>query len=353
MVAEKLAEWGSANATAPFVEAARRAGVLLASQDLLMLANRFGVDPSLSATRGAAWPRFLRWAVETDSGASAKEKRLARALRSVARLATSSRLWGPQAFERYDRDREQRVDARDFRRALVEDLRCDLDAQELEALIEGLADPRGLVPYLDFVRRVDALGDDDRPMAAGASSDAVDILRDALKVKVREGVDFRAAFEREDGAYSGVLDRPAFTRVLQELDCSLAPKDLDALESKFRAASRGGVHYVEMLNVVLPPRPEKGENWRVEEKLRAMIKRRFEWWQPGALRRAFKHFDTARKGRFAEGDLADGLRALKFKLSAEQEHDLFAALDLDKDGPARRPWNASARAEATPAGRTF
>ena len=63
-----------------------------------------------------------------------------------------------------------------------------------------------------------------------------------------------------------------------------------------------------------------------------MIKRRFEWWQPGALRRAYKHFDTKRKNRLLPADLADGLRALKVKLSAQQEQDLFDGMDLDKDG---------------------
>ena len=63
-----------------------------------------------------------------------------------------------------------------------------------------------------------------------------------------------------------------------------------------------------------------------------MIKRRFEWWQPGALRRAYKHFDTKRKNRLLPADLADGLRALKVKLSAQQEQDLFDSMDLDKDG---------------------
>ena len=94
------------------------------------------------------------------------------------------------------------------------------------------------------------------------TADAADVLRDALKVKVREGIDYRAAFEREDGSYAGTLDRKALERVLSQLDINLEAKQLDDLERKFRAATSGGIHYVELLNAVLPTRPTVGDNWR-------------------------------------------------------------------------------------------
>jgi len=103
-----------------------------------------------------------------------------------------------------------------------------------------------------------------------------------------------------------------------------------ALEARFRASTKGGVQYVEMLNTALPS--GSGERWRSEERLRAMIRRRFEWRAPGRLRRAFRHFDAGRAGKVTERDLADGLRALKLALSSEQDHSLFEAMDLDGDG---------------------
>ena len=52
---------------------------------------------------------------------------------------------------------------------------------------------------------------------------------DALKVKVREGIDYRAAFEREDGSYAGTLDEETLERVLRQLDINLEAKQLDDL----------------------------------------------------------------------------------------------------------------------------
>ncbi|KAH8072252.1 Ca2-binding protein [Aureococcus anophagefferens] len=206
---------------------------------------------------------------------------------------------------------------------------------DLDFVVTHFLDPRGDVVYRDFVASVEAAdGGDGEPAAPGAAPP------DARRR--------RRAAGRAQGA--------ATPRVLS-LGCRR--RRISTLENRYRAATRGGVHYVELLNGVLPVRPEAGEAWRVEEKLRAMIKRRFEWWQPGRLRRAFKHFDTKRRGRVDAADLADGLRALKLKLSGEQERDLFAAMDLDGDGwvEYRSSWSSSGPvprvpgAEARPAAR--
>lgn len=325
----KRYDWKGADVLAPdlFAQACRHAGVLVGASHLRALAERFD-----SGNRGAAWPRFLTWALEnaTAPKSARAEKHAERAKAALERIAPAlrnARRWGVRSFERYDRDETGFIDKRDFER-LLEDFRCDVEAKELKALCVAYGSEDG-VEYKTFIKAVDGPED---VHALVASADASMVLRDALKAKVREGVDYRAAFEREDGAYSGVLDRKALERVLRQLEIPLEANALDELERKFRAATSGGIHYVELLNAVLPPRPQAGDNWRIEEKLRSMIKRRFEWWQPGALRRAFKHFDVKRKHKLLPADLADGLRALKIKLSAQQEQDLFEAVDLDKDG---------------------
>ncbi|KAH8052324.1 Ca2-binding protein [Aureococcus anophagefferens] len=147
---------------------------------------------------------------------------------------------------------------------------------DLDFVVTHFLDPRGDVVYRDFVASVEAAADggDDEPAAPAphrqTRADAGDVLRDALKAQVRAGVDYRAAFEKEDGAYSGVLSSDAFARVLRALGCRLDASDLDALENRYRAATRGGVHYVELLNGVLPVRPEAGEAWRERDLFAAM-----------------------------------------------------------------------------------
>mmetsp|Transcript_13726 Transcript_13726/g.42525 ORF Transcript_13726/g.42525 Transcript_13726/m.42525 type:complete len:2018 (+) Transcript_13726:191-6244(+) len=308
-----------------FAQSCRNAGILLGASDLRGLAERFETGSN------TAYSRFLTWALEADAPSTRKEEKHARrakeALERIAPSLREARRWGVRAFERYDRDERGTVDRRDFER-ILEDFNCDLEGKELKALCHQYANDEG-IDYKSFVKAVEG---DNVESVLVVTADAADVLRDALKVKVREGIDYRAAFEREDGSYAGTLDRKALERVLRQLDINLEGKQLDDLERKFRAATSGGIHYVELLNAVLPTRPTVGDNWRVEEKLRAMIKRRFEWWQPGALRRAYKHFDTKRKNKLLPADLADGLRALKVKLSAQQEQDLFDGMDLDKDG---------------------
>ena len=68
-----------------------------------------------------------------------------------------------------------------------------------------------------------------------------------------------------------------------------------------------------------------------------MIRKRFDFWVPGKLRKAFKHFDQARSGAISEAELSHGLRQLKMRLSAEQEHTLFGVLDLDGSGKITYP----------------
>ena len=91
---------------------------------------------------------------------------------------------------------------------------------------------------VDYKLLVKAVEGDNVESVLVVTADAADVLRDALKVKVREGIDYRAAFEREeDGSYSGTLDRKALERVLRQLDINLEGKQLDDLERKFRAAT--------------------------------------------------------------------------------------------------------------------
>ena len=81
------------------------------------------------------------------------------------------------------------------------------------------------------------------------TADAADVLRDALKVKVREGIDYRAAFELEDGSCNGTLIVPERAPETARI---ITWKSLDDLERKFRAATSGGIHSRELLTKCYP-----------------------------------------------------------------------------------------------------
>ena len=242
---------------------------------------------------------------------------------------------------------------------------------ELGALFDQLdVDGDGRISYPEFVRFMKLGGgeigpgrmsaDPMRPEAlALAARDAFERVRELVKRCVRQGVDYRV-FERHDPSHEGVIGRGAFRDALKELKAPLSESDVAHVERRFgvggaggraadalgagggraagggvagSASDAGGLMYLEMLHTLMPTRGAAyGDAWRLEEKLRAMIKRRFQFWVPGKLKSAFRHFDTARKNRFGEGEFSSGLRALRLQCSAAQEHAVFEAMDLDRDG---------------------
>ena len=187
-----------------FAQSCRNAGILLGASDLRGLAERFETGSN------TAYSRFLTWALEADAPSTRKEekhaKRAKEALERIAPSLREARRWGVRAFERYDRDERGVVDRRDFER-ILEDFNCDLEGKELKALCHQYSNDDGV----DYKRFVTAVEGDNVESVLVVTADAADVLRDALKVKVREGIDYRAAFEREDGSYAGTLDRKAWS----------------------------------------------------------------------------------------------------------------------------------------------
>ena len=118
---------------------------------------------------------------------------------------------------------------------------------------------------------------------------------------------------------------------MRELGSGMTEGELSALALKFRTptnmrntslSSNGEdrvVLYLEMLHSLIPVRPSEWEDpdgWRIEEKLRSMIKNRFEFWVPGKLKKAFKFFDRpTSRGKLNVQQLSDGLKRLKVSVS--------------------------------------
>lgn len=109
-------------------------------------------------------------------------------------------------------------------------------------------------------------------------------------------------------------------------------EEVSRLSQRFNA--HGRVAYLEFLHTLHP----SGEGlWQLEEDLRWMIRRRFQYYTAGKLKEPFRHFSLGKKHYFSEADFADGTRALGFKLPAEEERLLFTKLDLDCRGKVSYP----------------
>ena len=217
----------------------------------------------------------------------------------------------------------------------------DNDLEELMERFDTAGD--GSVGWKEFVSESFAGGS----AGGGEELEAVSRFKSMVRKCIRKGVDYRAAFERLDEGFKGSLSLIDFKSALQELGSGLTEGETNALALKFRspASARRGeegdsarvVLYLELLHSLVPVREvewEEPDGWRIEEKLRSMIKNRFEFWVPGKLKKAFKFFDRPTpRGRIGVDQLSDGLKRLKaFRLSASQEKRLFDIMDLSGEG---------------------
>ena len=182
---------------------------------------------------------------------------------------------------------------------------------------------------------------------SGEELEAVSRFKTMMRKCIRKGIDYRAAFDKLDEGYKGSLSLIDFKAAIQDLGGGLTEGEINALAVKFKspASARRGetgdgarvVLYLELLHSLMPVREvewDEPDGWRIEEKLRSMIKNRFEFWVPGKLKKAFKFFDRPTpRGRIGVDQLSDGLKRLKaFRLSASQEKKLFDIIDLGGSG---------------------
>lgn len=299
-----------------FVAAATRAGFGLTKAELAVLGNRFCKDDDDDESPSRCqYVKFVSWA---SSDASNNMIPLAAKLL----VAASSRWW--QVFEDRDRSDSRRLHVDDFVSCLEKIFGEDAHRIRAGSLAQSYLDEQGLVVYHEFISAVEEQRERYRleNVDENRNDRSMSQLREALKEWMADGVDFRSLFD--DKASRGTLSPEEFHEIL---DGRLSVSESEELIAKFKG------RYVELLHAAVPyVAGEPDYCWRNEERLRSMVRRKFEWWVPGGLVRAFRHFDTKNAGCIGESELADGLRALKMKLPSHEERDLFRRIDLDNDG---------------------
>ena len=261
-------------------------------------------------------------------------------------------LWRP--FQEIDQDSSGFVDKRELLRAL-EALGLELQPNEVRLIFDKFdTNNDGRIGYAEFLRFLEAghpeLGQQQQlatglmtPIAVSSTagpttikgairSEALERLREIVRKCIARGINYRAVFEKADEEHTGSMSSADLAVSLRALNASLTEVEVQDLEVAFQGAKPGEVRYLEMLHTVAPGRAGYGEIWRHEERLRQLIKKKFQWWKPGKLKKAFRHFDVHRKNKITEQDFSNGLKPLGFRLSAAQEHQVFQLLDLDGDG---------------------
>uniref|UniRef100_A0A7S3NNZ0 EF-hand domain-containing protein n=1 Tax=Aureoumbra lagunensis TaxID=44058 RepID=A0A7S3NNZ0_9STRA len=312
-----------------FVVAALRAGIAITRADLATIGRRFAQhddDPNSKI----AYTRFLAWA--TSSNAPSKNIDL------LLQKFDQAHPEFYRAFRDYDIDDRQSINYEDFRRACIRDLGVIISDDELRTVADQFLEPRATnrIKYDDFIHAVKKVCQKSIAQTTSVVNDSSQLQQVCttiiaiIKRGIDDGLDVRSLFEDRDEGYTGVLGKKDFAQIMRtNLGARCTDDEIDLLASRFGGDS-SCIHYIEMLNTLIPIK--SGDGWRLEERLRAMIKRKFDWWVPGRLRKAFRHFDIKKKGLISQSELADGLSALKLKHSAEQLYALFSSMDLDKDG---------------------
>ncbi|GMH78351.1 hypothetical protein TL16_g07766 [Triparma laevis f. inornata] len=327
----------------------KRLGVKITEAEARALSNEFG-----GGKRGAVRYRGLLRLLfpgssgnENAKGVAALRRLQASANRLDIDLSEVTRT-AREIFGELDMDGIGYVTKRSFKRGMVKLVNrislaapSDNDLEELMERFDTAGD--GSVGWKEFVSESFAGGG----AGAGEELEAVSRFKTMVRKCIRKGVDYRAALERLDEDFKGSLTMIDFKSALQELGGGLTEGETNALALKFRspASARRGesgdsariVLYLELLHSLVPVREvewEEPDGWRIEEKLRSMIKNRFEFWVPGKLKKAFKFFDRPTpRGRIGVDQLSDGLKRLKaFRLSASQEKKLFDIMDLSGEG---------------------
>ncbi|GMH97812.1 hypothetical protein TrST_g7069 [Triparma strigata] len=327
----------------------KRLGVKISEAEARALSNEFG-----GGKKGAVRYRGLLRLLfpgssgnENAKGVAALRRLQASANRLDMDLSEVTRT-AREIFGELDMDGVGYVTKRSFKRGMVKLVNrinlaapSDNDLEELMERFDTAGD--GSVGWKEFVSESFAGGGS----GAGEELEAVSRFKTMVRKCIRKGVDYRAAFERLDEGFKGSLTMIDFKSALQELGGGLTEGETNALALKFRspASARRGesgdsarvVLYLELLHSLVPVREvewEEPDGWRIEEKLRSMIKNRFEFWVPGKLKKAFKFFDRPTpRGRIGVDQLSDGLKRLKaFRLSASQEKKLFDIMDLSGEG---------------------
>lgn len=314
-----------------FVNAATRAGFGLTKAELRAVGERFSTDDDNS---GCQYVKFVSWAAADDSSALVLPKLAASLLK-----AGGPKWW--RAIEDLDHAGCRRIHMQTFERALLDILGVDddLTVRSIRSIAQKFSDETGCcVVYHDFVSAAEKALTSKPQQLLFEVPRCVARLREVLTDWVKVGVDFRSLLDDHDDSSRGTITVDVLETVFRG---RLERQVVSELATQFKAASTTegegscSIRYVEMLHAALPFVPDDEEAqgcWRLEERLRGMVRRKFEWWLPGRLRRAFRHFDTANKGYLLKSDFADGLRALKFRLTTDQERELFRRIDLDKDG---------------------
>ena len=329
--------------------ALKRLGVKISDAEARALSNEFGGGKK-HAIRYRALLRLLfpgSSGNENAKGIAALRRLQASANRLDADLSEITRA-AREIFAELDMDGVGYVTKRSFKRGMVRLVDrvglaapSDNDLDELMERFDTAGD--GSVGWKEFVSESFAGG----CAGAGEELEAVSRFKTMVRKCIRKGIDYRAAFERLDEGFKGSMSLIDFKSALQELGGGLTEGETNALALKFRspASARRGeegesarvVLYLELLHSLVPVREvewEEPDGWRIEEKLRSMIKNRFEFWVPGKLKKAFKYFDRPTpRGRIGVDQLSDGLKRLKaFRLSASQEKKLFDIMDLSGEG---------------------
>ena len=279
----------------------------------------------------------LRARIEQQEGELGRLREELKRLKDVADLSERAARVAPDiraAFERYDRNRNGRLDNHELRGAL-NDIGVGYSSEQATSLLQQYdTDRSGQMEIDEFARLVERL----RQLGYELKDGDIATLRRRiaeLERALRVAPDVRAAFERYDRDRNGSMDYKEVHSALQDIGLDPTMQSAQAELQKFDADRSGKMEIYEFAELVNSLRRlgydiKEGEIAKLRKALAAA--ERAQRVAPD-IRAAFERYDRDRSGKIDKTELRGALQEIQHvDFSLESAAAMLQQFDADKSG---------------------
>jgi Ca2+-binding EF-hand superfamily protein len=266
-----------------------------------------------------------------------------------------------KAFEQVDIDTTNRVDKRDFQRAMYK-LGAKLAADEIDLVFERFeADRSNKLDYREFIELfADNSSRDGRSSQNSRLQREVDDLIDKIQRQLEDelgrdankGRELKKVFENIDTDGSGTLDKREFAKAMASLRVKLTTDEIDVIYDRYDRNGRGALDYKSFLSLAGLDSGSAGSSSsssssqsrsrsdlqrevddiidRIQRELENELGRDAN--KGRELKRVFENIDTDRSGALDKQEFSRAMQRLHVKLTTAEVDTIYERYDQSRRG---------------------
>jgi Ca2+-binding EF-hand superfamily protein len=266
-----------------------------------------------------------------------------------------------KAFEQVDIDTTNRVDKRDFQRAMYK-LGAKLAADEIDLVFERFeADRSNKLDYREFIELfADNSSRDGRSSQNSRLQREVDDLIDKIQRQLEDelgrdankGRELKKVFENIDTVGSGTLDKREFAKAMASLRVKLTTDEIDVIYDRYDRNGRGALDYKSFLSLAGLDSGSAGSSSsssssqsrsrsdlqrevddiidRIQRELENELGRDAN--KGRELKRVFENIDTDRSGALDKQEFSRAMQRLHVKLTTAEVDTIYERYDQSRRG---------------------